>query len=247
MRAMILAAGLGTRLRPLTATVPKPLVQVAGRPLIEYALRLLRAAGIRDIVINLHHLGEQVRARVGDGSAYGLRVVYSVEEEILDTGGGIKNAEPLLQHEPFVVVNGDTIMDAPLDSLIAAHSGAKALATMLLRRDPDAARYGIVRTDAHHRVRSILERPPMPPGAGWQPHMFAGLHIFDPRVFTLMPPDRAFSITRETYPLLIERGETVLGFASDRPWLTVDTPQALAAAETAISTGQVRLSYLPEV
>jgi NDP-sugar pyrophosphorylase family protein len=76
--------------------------------------------------------------------------------------------------------------------------------------------------------------------------MFAGLHIFDPRVFNLMPPDRAFSITRETYPLLIERGETVLGFVSDRPWLTVDTPQALAAAETALSTGRVRLSYLPE-
>lgn len=241
---MILAAGLGTRLRPLTATVPKPLVEVAGRPLIEYSLRLLQAGGITDIVINLHHLGEQVPARLGDGSSYGLRIVYSMEQKILDTGGGIKNAESLLRNQPFVVINGDTILDAPLDELIEAHRRRNATATMLLRADPDAARYGIVRVDADARVRSILDRPPAPANAGWHSYMFAGLHVFDPQVFSFMQPDSAFSITRETYPLMIERGETVLGIPSSRAWLTVDTPEALAAAETALASGQVRLSYL---
>jgi NDP-sugar pyrophosphorylase family protein len=243
---MILAAGLGTRLRPLTDTRPKPLVEVAGRPLIEYSLHLLRAAGITDIVINLHHLGEQVPARIGDGSSYGLRIVYSMEEKILDTGGGIKNAEPLLHNHPFVVINGDTIMDAPLDELIEAHQRRKATATMFLRADPDAARYGIVRTDADSRVRSVLDRPPMPANAGWHPYMFAGLHIFDPRVFTFMPSASAFSITRETYPLMIERGEIVLGIPGSWAWLTVDTPEALAAAEDALAGGHVRLSYLSD-
>ena len=116
---MILAAGFGTRLRPLTEAVPKPLLRVAGRPIIEYPLLLLRAAGIRDVVINLHHLGDQIRKRLGDGSAYGLRIVYSTEEEILDTGGGIKKAEALLSDGSFVVINSDTIMDAPLEELIA--------------------------------------------------------------------------------------------------------------------------------
>jgi NDP-sugar pyrophosphorylase family protein len=246
MRAMILAAGLGTRLRPLTETVPKPLLHVAGRPIIEYSLLLLRAAGIRDVVINLHHLGDQIRTRLGDGSAYGLRIVYSMEVAILDTGGGIKKAEPLLRDAPFVVLNSDTIMDAPLGELIARHQREGALATMLLRADPQAERYGIIRIDDAARIRSFLGVPPVPAGVSWSPYMFAGLHVFDPRVFTFMPAYRPFSITRETYPLLIDRGETVLGIPGQCTWLTVDTPHALMEAEAAISTGRVHLPYLTQ-
>ncbi len=102
---MILAAGFGTRLQPLTHTVPKALVPVAGRPLIEYGLLFLRSQGITEVVINLHHLGEKIRAALGDGSLYGVRIFYSVEENLLETGGGIKNAQPLLDDDTFVVVN----------------------------------------------------------------------------------------------------------------------------------------------
>jgi NDP-sugar pyrophosphorylase family protein len=244
MRAMILAAGLGTRLRPLTDRVPKPLVSVAGRPVIEYALRLLSAAGLCDIVINVHHLAEQVRARLGDGSAYGVRIVYSVEDEILDTGGGIKKAEPLLADAPFVVVNGDSIMDAPVRELIERHHAARAIATLLLRPDPDAARYGLIGLDAAGRVRSFLGTPPPPPGMPLTTYMFAGMHVFDPRIFAHMPPARPFSITRETYPRLLAAGETVLGVPFGGPWLTVDTPANLAAADAALRGSAIRLSYL---
>ena len=109
MRAMILAAGFGTRLRPLTNTVPKALVPVAGRPLIEYSLLFLKAYGIENVVINLHHLGEKIREALGDGSAYGLRITYSPEDPILESGGGIKNAQPFLDGETFLVLNCDTI------------------------------------------------------------------------------------------------------------------------------------------
>jgi NDP-sugar pyrophosphorylase family protein len=241
---MILAAGLGTRLRPLTNRIPKPLVPVAGRPVIEYALLLLRSAGIRDIIVNLHHLGDQVRDRLGDGSGYGVQIRYSVEETILDTGGGIKKAEPLLRDGPFVVVNGDTITEAPLGQLIASHGAGQAMATMLLRSAPDADRYGLIHVDDGHRVRSFLGQPPVPPGSPWRPYMFAGLHVLDPRIFDLMPADRAFGITRETYPRMIERGDTVLGIPFDGPWLTVDTPEALARAEAELSSGRTVLSYL---
>lgn len=241
---MILAAGLGTRLRPLTNRIPKPLVPVAGRPVIEYALLLLRSAGIRDIIVNLHHLGDQVRDRLGDGSGYGVQIRYSVEETILDTGGGIKKAEPLLRDGPFVVVNGDTISEAPLRELIAQHHAGHAMATMLLRSAPDADRYGLIHVDDRHRVRSFLGRPAVPATAPWRAYMFAGLHILDPRIFDLMPAGRPFGITRETYPHMIERGDTVLGIPFAGPWLTVDTPEALTRAEAELSSGRVVLSYL---
>ncbi len=242
---MILAAGLGTRLRPLTNRIPKPLVPVAGRPVIEYALLQLRAADIRDIIVNLHHLGDRVRERLGDGSAYGVRIRYSVEETILDTGGGIKKAEALLRDGPFIVLNGDTITEAPLRALIARHEAGRAMATMLLRTAPDADRYGLIHIDDGGRVQSFLGRPPIPPGSAWQPYMFAGLHVLDPRIFDLMPAGRPFGITRETYPLMVERGDTVLGMPFDGLWLTIDTPEALARAEAQLSSGQAILSYLP--
>ena len=111
MKAMVLAAGRGERLRPLTRTLPKPLLQVAGKTLIEHQLDRLKAAGISEVVINLHHLGEQIEALLGDGGEMGLAITYSVEEELLETGGGIKQALPLLGDEPFLVVSADTYHD----------------------------------------------------------------------------------------------------------------------------------------
>lgn len=120
MKAMILAAGRGERLRPLTERLPKPLVPVAGRPLLLHQLEWLAAAGVRDVVINLHHLGEQIVEAVGDGGAFGLRVRYSRESMLLETGGGIVQALPLLGDQTFLILNGDIYTDLPLDRLPAA-------------------------------------------------------------------------------------------------------------------------------
>jgi N-acetyl-alpha-D-muramate 1-phosphate uridylyltransferase len=117
MKAMILAAGRGERLRPLTDRMPKPLVPVAGRPLLTHQLEWLAAAGIREVVINLHHLAEQIADAVGDGGAFGVRVTYSREPQLLETGGGIVNALPLLGDAPFLILNGDIYTDLPLSAL----------------------------------------------------------------------------------------------------------------------------------
>jgi MurNAc alpha-1-phosphate uridylyltransferase len=117
MKAMILAAGRGERLRPLTDQVPKPMLEVRGRPLLEHQLEWLAAAGIRDLVINLHHLGEQIEAHLGDGSRFGMRIAYSREAMLLETGGGIVKALPLLGDAPFLVLNGDIFTDFPLNEL----------------------------------------------------------------------------------------------------------------------------------
>ena len=118
MKAMVLAAGQGTRLRPLTDTQPKALVPVGGRPMIEYCLLLLRHYGIRDIVINLHHRGEQIENRLADGCGLGLQISYSVEPELLDTGGGLLKARPFLEDDTFIVINTDVLIDLHLDQLL---------------------------------------------------------------------------------------------------------------------------------
>ena len=133
---MVLAAGQGTRLRPMTDRMPKALVPVAGRPMIEYALLLLRHYGIRDIVINLHHFGEQIENRLGDGQALGLSIRYSKEPELLDTGGGLLKAKAFLQDGSFIVINTDALIDLNLAALIDFHAQTGAVATLVLRADP---------------------------------------------------------------------------------------------------------------
>ena len=243
MRAMILAAGFGTRLRPLTTTTPKALVPVAGRPLIEYGLLLLKAHGIEEVVINLHHLSEKIRVALGDGSMYGLRITYSLEDPILESGGGIKNAQPFLDGDTFVVLNCDTIIDLDLTALLATHRKTKAAATLVLRPDPEAARYGILETDTNNRIRRFLGQPPEVNEPLLQ-YMFTGCQMLKPRVFAFMPEVKPFSTTRVTYPAMLHAGEPLYGFIHTGTWMTVDDAEAMARATQAIVSGQVRLSYL---
>ncbi len=245
MRAMILAAGLGTRLRPLTNTVPKALVSVAGRPLIEYNLLLLKAYGIEDIVINLHHLGNKIREVLGDGSTYGLRITYSPEDPILESGGGIKNAQRYLDGGTFIVVNCDTIIDVDLNALIAAHRQTKSVATLVLRSDPEAASYGLLETNARGRLWRIRGEPSEV--AVTEPlaqYMFTGCQVLEPRVFDFMPEVKPFSTTRETYVNMLRANETLYGFIHTGTWMTVDDAEAMKHGTQAIISGQVRLSYL---
>jgi NDP-sugar pyrophosphorylase family protein len=227
---MVLGAGRGTRLAPRTHTLPKPLVPVGGRPLLEHILAFLRAGGIEEVVINLHHLGHLIEQHVGDGARFGLRVRYSWEDPILDTGGGIKRAEPLLAGERFVVANGDSLLDLRLQDVVDFHHSRGGLVTMVLRPDPDAARYGLVQVDDADRVRSIAGLPPGVAGP-LRGFMFAGLHVVEPTIFSWMEPEGAYSITRVTYPRLLEEDVPIYGCVTRARWINIDTPVALAAAE----------------
>lgn len=240
---MILAAGFGTRLRPLTTTVPKALVPVAGRPLIEYGLLWLKSRGIDEVVINLHHLGGKIRHALGDGSIYGLRITYSPEDPILDTGGGIKKAQPFLDGETFLVLNCDTILDVDLTALLNGHRRNHAIATLVLRPDPEAARYGLLETDRSGRIRRFLGQP-VEVNEPLSEFMFTGLQVFEPRIFDCMPVGRPCSTTRETYPQLLLAGEPLYGFVHTGPWMVVDDAAGVARATQRIISGQVRLSYL---
>ena len=147
MKAMILAAGLGKRMRPLTTVRPKPLLKVNNKALIDYHLERLAAAGVVDVVINHYWLGEQIEAHIGDGAAYGLNVVYSPEAELLDTAGGMINALPLLGDQPFLLVNGDVWCDFPVANL--------------LTRKPSSAHLVMVDNPAHNPAHNLRAQPPL--------------------------------------------------------------------------------------
>ena len=164
MKAMVLAAGQGTRLRPITDSQPKALVPLAGRPMIEYALLLLRHYGIGEIIINLHHFAEQIEDRLGDGQQLGLNIMYSKETELLDTGGGLLKAKAFLQDGSFIVINTDALIDLNLAEVIAFHKSKNTAATLVLRPDENAEQYGSMDIDEQGRnCRFLRTQAPIRP------------------------------------------------------------------------------------
>jgi len=239
---MVLAAGLGTRLQPLTESRPKPLLPIAGRPLLEWTLLLLKRHGITDVVINLHHLGEQIVQAFGDGSRLGLCVAYSHEPVLQGTGGGIKQAAPLLQDGPFLVLNGDTLSSCDLTGLIAAHRAGVALATLALREDPEALRWGPIRVDAGSRILQINGRPPLVPPAKPLPAscMFAGIHVLDPAILDAIPPGPGSII--DVYQGLLAKGRSLRGWRMNGYWSDIGTVERYEQAQRDAADGWVAIS-----
>lgn len=246
MKAMILAAGLGTRLRPLTETMPKPLLPVAGTPLIVWNLLLLRRYGVTEVLINLHHLGPMIEQALGDGARYGLNLTYSREPVILGTGGGIKQAEPFFEGRPFLVLNGDTLSELDLGALMQAHREGDALATMVLREDPEAERWGPVEVDQARQVLSINGRGRGRTGNGpTRMLMFAGVHVMHPRLLREVPVGRESSII-EAYVRAIAGGERILGYRMAGYWSDVGTPERYAQAQRDAEAGRISLAARSE-
>jgi len=240
MKAMILAAGLGTRLRPLTHTMPKPLLPVAGTPLIVWNLLLLKRHGFLDVVINLHHLGPMIEQAVGNGSRYGMRVIYSREPVILGTGGGIKQAEPNFSGSPVLILNGDTLVEIDLEALWTFHRQRDAAATLVLRSDPDAERWGLVELAEDNRIVRITGRGLSEPTLT-QPRMFAGIHILHPRLLREVPKGKASSII-DAYVSGIQRNEIILGYEHQGYWSDIGTPERYGQAEHDAREGKIDFS-----
>lgn len=245
---MVFAAGYGLRLRPLTEKIPKALVPVAGRPMIEYPLMLLRHYGIDEVIINLHHLGSMIEAHIGDGKKLGLKISYSWEKELLDTGGGLLQAKPYLKDGTFLVINSDVLIDLPLSDLIAFHSQKKATATLALRSDEMAERYGSIACGPDGKIHRFLKaRLPGPPPTPAADFMFTGVQILEPRVFDYMQDDggvrKPFGTTKDTYPKMLIAGEPLYGFTFDGFWQDLGTRERIKEVEEMIRTGKGKLHY----
>ena len=251
MKAMVFAAGYGERLRPMTERIPKALVPVGGRPVIEYSLLLLKHYGITEIIINVHHLGEKIQEHVRDGKELGLKITYSEEKKLLDTGGGLLKARPFLADGTFIVINSDVIIDLPLTELVDKHRKYGGIATLVLRPDPQADLYGAIETSADLRIQKFLDyEAPRSQSAGpLTKYMFTGVQVLEPRVFDYMeaaaPPDSGrFGITKVTYPRLLTQGERLYGFPFHGYWQDTGTPQRIEEAEAKLRSGELKLRYL---
>lgn len=241
MRAMILAAGLGTRLRPMTWVAPKPSLPVLNRPLLSWQLEMLKAVGIREVVINLHWLPEVLPRLLGDGAALGMSLTWVHEPVLLDTGGGIRNVAAFLKApgEPFLVLNGDLLMDFDLERALETHRKAGAVATMVLREDPQAARYGIIGTDEAGRIVDFVGRA-RAPGEVVRQGLFTGVHVFEPEVLELIPPE-VCSINMTAWPALVQRGAPTATCFQRGFWSDVGTPERYLEANLAMLEGALPL------
>lgn len=235
--ALVLCAGLGTRLRPLTDERPKPLIPVNDRPLAAHALGRLASVGVRDVVANAFHLATQVEPALrpwADRHAQSLRVL--VEPTLLGTGGAIRNALPHLGDD-FVVFNGDVLAAPDLSRAVDHHRRTNALLTLVLRDDPRAARLGAIEVDAEGRVRRILGEGD-PPGVPVRACVFTGVYVVSRRVADDLPTEGC--VVRHTLRRLLARGDFVGGVVDDGAWHDLGTPERYAEAQFALLRGELQ-------
>jgi NDP-sugar pyrophosphorylase family protein len=221
--AVVLAGGLGSRLRSVVGDRPKVLAPVAGRPFLEYLLRQLVEAGVRDAVLCTGFGADAVAEVMGDGTRFGLRLRYSREDRPLGTGGALRQAVPLLGPGPALILNGDSFVPLPLASLGALHARRAARATLLLARVPDCGRFGAVSVDCEGRIVRFEEKTRPGPGL-----VNAGVYLVERTVLEGIPAGREVSLEKEVFPGLIG---ALAGLVVDADLVDIGTPESLAAAQ----------------
>lgn len=225
---ILLVGGFGTRLKPLTSESPKPMLPVAGIPVTEHQILAAKKAGIHTLVLATSYLSEVFTPYFGDGSQWGIKILYAVEKEPLGTGGAIRNAAEMLNletlgDEPIVIFNGDVLSRHSIADQISFHQSKGADATLHLIEVEDARAFGCVPTDADGRVAAFLEKMDNPITNS----INAGCYVFHSSVIDRIPLGQVVSIERETFPALVESGRPVFGYKEQAYWLDVGTPAAL--------------------
>ena len=221
---ILLVGGFGTRLKPLTNESPKPMLPVAGLPVTEHQILAAKKAGIHTLVLATSYLADVFTPYFGDGSKWGIKILYAVEKEPLGTGGAIRNAAELLgKDEPVVIFNGDVLSRHSILAQIDFHIAKKADATLHLIEVEDARAFGCVPTDDSGRVTAFLEKMENPVTRS----INAGCYVFSPSIIDEIPLGAVVSIERETFPALVQSGRAVFGYKEQAYWLDVGTPAAL--------------------
>ena len=231
MKAMILAAGFGTRLFPLTIDRTKPAIPFLGKPLVGYVAEYVAKYGFKDVIVNLHHQPDSVRSALGDGSRFGVHIDYTVEEpDILGTAGALDNARDLLGDEPFLIVNGKIISDIDIGAAVETHKRAGALATMVLKPNLKREKFTIVETEGDRVTRFAEMAMPLTEEEIRDteheivtPLMFTGIHILDPRVFEYIPSGVYSDIVPSVYRPALEKGEKIAAHVTDGNWYELST------------------------
>ena len=221
MRAIVLSAGYGTRLWPLTEDRTKPAIPILGKPLVGYVAEYLAGFGIDEIVVNLHHRPESVHRALGDGSRFGVKLHYVEEPVILGTSGALDNTRSFFESETFVVVNGKIITDIDLNAALETHRKSNALATLVLLPNARRERFSVIETEGG-RVTGF-GRMPVDSGAGPEPLMFTGIHIMEPRILEYVPRGVFSDSVIDVYPKAMANGEILAAHVASGKWRELST------------------------
>ncbi len=234
-----MAGGEGTRLRPMTANQPKPMLPVVNRPIMEHVLRLLRKHGLTETVVTVQFLASMVRNYFGDGEDFGMNLQYATEETPLGTAGSVKNAEDALRDEPFLVISGDALTDIDLSDLIRFHKDNQALVTVALARVPDPLEFGIVIVDDDGRIQRFLEKPTW--GQVFSDTVNTGIYVMQPEVLAEVPAGEVVDWSADVFPKLLEAGAPLYGWIADGYWEDVGTHEAYLRAQADALSGRVNV------
>lgn len=243
MNGFILAAGLGTRFRPLTLTVPKPLIQVAGKPSIEYSLEKMHQAGIREVVINTFHLADKIREELGDGSRWDLKILYSNEDELLGSAGGfVKGQELFSQQDTTLILSADVVTNADVRRVVSFHLDKKSDFTVGVIERSDVTGSGILSFDSDNRVTRFLEKPSAPQEifSNW---VNGSIYVAEPTILKYLPAKGSFAdFASDLFPAMISDGAALYAYplpAGENYLMGVDSPELLKQVETDILNSKV--------
>lgn len=228
MKAVIMAGGEGTRLRPLTSMRPKPMVPIVNQPVMEHILGLVKHHGISEVVATLAFMPKVIEDYFGDGEEWGMSITYAVEETPLGTAGSVKNAEDALKDDCFLVISGDALTDINLTEVIDFHRSHPGPVTIALKRVPDPLDFGVVITGEDGKIQRFLEKPTW--GQVFSDTINTGIYVLDPLVFDFIPEATAFDFSSELFPALMEAGHDLYGFVSDGYWCDVGSLESYVQA-----------------
>ncbi|MDI6600155.1 MAG: NDP-sugar synthase [Thermoanaerobacteraceae bacterium] len=234
MKALLLAGGKGTRLYPLTHSIPKPMVPILNKPLLERTINYIKGYGIDEIVMSLCYQPEQIMNYFKDGSEFGVKIYYFIEESPLGTGGAIKNAEKYLD-DTFLIFNSDIITDINLQKLINYHKEKNAKVTIALTRVDNPSAYGLVETDNDDRITAFKEKPR--PEEITTDLINAGIYVFEKEILDLIPAGREISVEKEVYPGLLSAGIRMYAYKNSNYWIDIGTPHKYLELHNSIMDG----------
>ncbi len=240
MKAVIMAGGEGTRLRPLTSQRPKPLAPALNLPIMEHIVLLLKQHGITEIIVTLHYLADEIEGYFGDGSEWGVNFIYSVEDTPLGTAGSVKQAEVHLKDDTFIIISGDALTDIDIDKAIAYHHQKSSVATIVLAHVPNPLEFGVVITDDEGSIRRFLEKPSW--GEVFSDTVNTGMYILEPSIFAYMEMGKNYDWSHDIFPQILREEKPLFGYVLDGDyWCDVGNLQQYREAQYTVMDGQTRV------
>ena len=239
MKTMIMAAGLGTRLKPLTDLISKPMTPIVNKPVMEHILELLAASNCSEIAVSLHWHAQAITSYFNNGSTWGVNLSYSYEKELLGTAGGVKKMQNFLQDDTFLVMSGDALTDLDIMGLLEFHKKKGALATLVVTRVEDPSDFGVVLMDDNNRIIGFQEKPPREKALSNLAN--SGIYIFEPQIFDLIPEGSFYDFGRELFPRLVDMNYPFYGYVNDRYWNDVGSLDQYQQGNFDALSGKVRV------